>query len=114
MLSLRHDLLREKSNCARHVCVRAGNARVVPRISSFYGIVISMYFLDHGPPHFHAERAEHSAKVAIATGEVYEGGLPRRDSRLVREWAKLHRPELEENWIRARADQALATIDPLP
>jgi hypothetical protein len=26
----------------------------VPRISSFYGIVIEMYFGDHPPPHFHA------------------------------------------------------------
>jgi Domain of unknown function (DUF4160) len=72
-----------------------------------------MYFLDHGPPHFHAERAEHAAKVAIATGEIYDGALPRRDTRLVHKWAKLHRSELEENWTRARTDQALAKIDPL-
>jgi phosphomannomutase len=26
----------------------------MPRISAFYGIVIAMYFDDHGPPHFHA------------------------------------------------------------
>ena len=45
----------------------------MPQISSFYGIVIAMYFLDHGQPHFHAEHAEHSAKVAISTGEIYEG-----------------------------------------
>ena len=28
--------------------------RPMPRISSFYGIVIEMYFGDHPPPHFHA------------------------------------------------------------
>src|SRR6476660_2931095 len=27
---------------------------VMPRVSSFYGIVITMYFGDHAPPHFHA------------------------------------------------------------
>lgn len=86
----------------------------MPRISAFYGIVISMYFLDHGPPHFHAERAEYSAKVAIATGKIYDGVLPHRDARLVREWAKLHRSELEVNWTRARSDLALVKIDPLP
>lgn len=86
----------------------------MPQISSFYGIVITMYFDDHGQPHFHAEHAEHSAKVAISTGEIYEGALPGRDARLVRQWAWLHRGELEENWARARSHAALASIDPLP
>ena len=26
----------------------------MPELSRFYGIVIRMYFDDHGPPHFHA------------------------------------------------------------
>lgn len=86
----------------------------MPRISSFYGIVISMYFDDHVPPHFHAEHGEHSAKVEIATGEIYLGRLPKRDAHLVRRWTLLHRSELEENWERARADRPLAKIDPLP
>jgi len=37
---------------------------VVPAISRFFGIVIAMYFDDHGPPHFHARHAEGSAKSA--------------------------------------------------
>jgi hypothetical protein len=73
----------------------------VPRISSFYGIVISMYFDDHAPPHFHAERGEYSAKVEIATGEICYGELPKLDARRVRRWTQLHRSELEENWVRA-------------
>jgi len=73
-----------------------------------------MYFNDHGQPHFHAVHAEHEAKVAIATGEIYKGALPRRDVALVRRWARLHRVELEENWARARSHSALATIEPLP
>jgi Domain of unknown function (DUF4160) len=86
----------------------------VPRISSFYGIVITMYFSEHGPAHFHAEHGEYSAKVDIATGEVYVGRLTARDTRLVRRWTQLHRSELEENWKRARADKSLAKIAPLP
>ena len=27
----------------------------MPEICRFYGIVIRMYFREHGPPHFHAE-----------------------------------------------------------
>ena len=29
----------------------------VPRISEFYGIVIAMYYREHGMPHFHATYA---------------------------------------------------------
>ena len=31
----------------------------MPEISRFYGIVIKMFFNDHGPPHFHAIYGEH-------------------------------------------------------
>ena len=37
----------------------------MPEICRFYGIVIKMYFADHSPPHFHAEYAEHEARIAI-------------------------------------------------
>ena len=86
----------------------------MPRISSFYGIVITMYWRDHNPPHFHAVYGEFAAKVEIATGEVFEGDLPRRAQRFIREWVNLHRAELERNWELARSRQALANIDPLP
>jgi hypothetical protein len=86
----------------------------VPRISSFYGIVITMYYHDHKPPHFHAIYGEHEARVVIGTLEVLAGGLPARAMRLVQEWASQHRSELEANWARARAGEQLATIDPLP
>jgi hypothetical protein len=39
----------------------------VPRISSFYGIVIAMYYRDHHPPHFHAIYAEYEAQIVIET-----------------------------------------------
>jgi hypothetical protein len=44
----------------------------VPRISYFQGIVITMYFNDHGPPHFHAEYGEYVASIAIETLAVRE------------------------------------------
>ncbi|MGI8549822.1 MAG: DUF4160 domain-containing protein, partial [Dehalococcoidia bacterium] len=31
----------------------------MPRISTFYGLVISMYFNDHAPPHFHVTYGEY-------------------------------------------------------
>jgi hypothetical protein len=86
----------------------------VPRISAFYGIVITMYYRDHEPPHFHAVYGEHQAQIVIATLEPLFGELPSRALRLVREWAELHRAELEANWAKARARESLDTIPPLP
>lgn len=37
----------------------------VPRISAFYGILITMYWLDHPPPHFHAAYAGRVAQIEI-------------------------------------------------
>jgi hypothetical protein len=36
---------------------------VVPTISTFRGIKIFMYYREHAPPHFHAERADEEAEV---------------------------------------------------
>ncbi len=55
----------------------------MPVISSFYGILIKMYFGDHSPPHFHAEYAEHTAQLAIRDFAVIEGYLPHKALALV-------------------------------
>ena len=86
----------------------------MPRISEFYGIVVEMYFADHAPPHFHARYAEHEALIAIETGAVIAGALPRRAQAFVREWLEIHRAELHANWTRAQAREPLERIDPLP
>jgi hypothetical protein len=86
----------------------------MPRISAFHGIVITMYYREHGVPHFHARYAEHDASVAIDTLEVLEGFLPGPTLGLVREWAGMHRDELTANWERARGKGPLKEIDPLP
>ncbi|HVW89555.1 MAG TPA: DUF4160 domain-containing protein [Gaiellaceae bacterium] len=86
----------------------------VPRISAFYGIVITMYYRDHEPPHFHAVYGEHEAQIVIATLEPLNGELPARAFRIVREWADVHRAELGANWAKARSREPLDTISPLP
>jgi hypothetical protein len=86
----------------------------MPRISAFYGIVITMYSNDHAPPHFHARYSEYEAKIAIGSGEPIAGQLPGRALRLLREWTEQHRGELQANWEHAQAHMPLASIDPLP
>lgn len=86
----------------------------MPRISSFYGIVITMYYDEHGRAHFHVNYGEHNASIAIETLEILGGAIPRRALALVREWAVLHRAELRENWNLARGEQPLKRIAALP
>jgi hypothetical protein len=88
----------------------------VPRVSSFYGITIRMYFdenLHPGRPHFHAEYGGAVASFGITALERLTGSLPVRIERLVRAWAKAHEDELIANWNRARRHQPVQPIDPL-
>lgn len=91
----------------------AGNDRPVPQISRFHGIVVTMYYRDHAPPHFHAVSAEHEAQIVIVSGAVLHGWLPPNALRLVQLWCALHEAELMGNWRRARNRQSLDTIEPL-
>jgi len=86
----------------------------MPRISYFYGIVISMYWQerDHPIPHFHAEYAGERASLAV-DGTLLAGALPHRALRLILEWAQLHEDELLTNWTLARDHKPLLPIDPL-
>ena len=86
----------------------------MPRLSFFYGIAIYLYYEDHPPPHIHARYGEHQAKISIATGEVFEGSLPRRASRLVAEWVSEHADELTVSWEMATQGEEPGTIEPLP
>ena len=86
----------------------------MPRISEFYGIVIAMYYREHGVAHFHATYGGETVVVAIETGEVIAGSVSARALRLVQEWAELHREQLMQNWDRAREQAPLERIDPLP
>lgn len=85
----------------------------MPRISSFYGIVIEMYFKDHPPPHFHVRYGGEKAKIEIATGEVLRGSLSPRTLRLVSEWLEMHRAELELNFERVANEEQPDRIEPL-
>jgi hypothetical protein len=84
----------------------------LPRISEFFGIVISMYHSEHGPPHFHARYGEQEGVLSVG-GALLRGGLSPRVLRLVREWSRIHRGALLRNWNRARRCRALERIPPL-
>ena len=92
----------------------ATHNRSVPRLSTFYGIIIWMYRPDHPPPHFHAQYGEDAVLIELGTLRVLGGSIPPRALRLVRQWARLHPDELSENWERAQELEPLLPVEPLP
>jgi hypothetical protein len=85
----------------------------MPEISRFLGIVITMHYDDHAPPHFHVRYSERKATLSIRPIELLSGRLPPRVLGLVTEWAAQHSLELEANWARARRQAKLRRIAPL-
>ena len=84
----------------------------MPEISRFLGIVIGIFYSEHGVAHFHAVYGEYEISVEVESGKIH-GQFPARALRLVLEWANLHREELIENWELARQGQPLRRIAPL-
>ena len=85
----------------------------MPELSRFFGIVIGIFYREHGRPHFHAVYGEFEAVVDIATGDFISGELPKRALSLDSEWRGDHVGELQENWELARQQRPLKKIPPL-
>ena len=84
----------------------------MPEISRFLGIVIGMFYNEHGVAHFHAVYGPHEISVEVESG-LLRGNFPPRALRHVMEWLAIHRQELLENWELARQGQPLKRIAPL-
>lgn len=85
----------------------------MPVIATFFGIVIRMFYQEHGPAHFHAEYQGQQATFDF-NGQILTGNIRSRTARrLIEEWATSRRLELQANWSRIRAGQPLERIEPL-
>jgi Domain of unknown function (DUF4160) len=93
--------------------LRASRGDPIPEISRFFGIVITMHYNDHAPPHFHVRYAGQKALMAIETLTLLQGHLSPHVLGLVVEWAAQHRAELLGNWDLAVRQQPLKPIPPL-
>ena len=88
----------------------------MPVVSTFYGITVSLYFLDnrrHHRPHIHARFQGHEVVVAIPDGEVLEGELPPGRLKLLLAWVEIHRDDLMADWELAVRGEQPIRIEPL-
>ena len=82
----------------------------MPTISIFFGVTVQMYWRDHPPPHIHVFYGGAEALIAIETGELLAGDLPRGALRMVRAWAAERKDLLRANWERARLREPLEQV----
>jgi len=85
-------------------------------IAMFYGIIVSMYYLDnkrHNLPHIHVKYQEQEVVLQIPEGNILEGELKNEKLRLVLAWIEIHKDELMANWELASNGQKLFQIEPL-
>ena len=85
----------------------------MPVISTFFGIVIRMFYDEHNPPHVHVEYQGRKVLLDFC-GSVIRGDLKSRTAlKLAREWIDLHVVELNDDWDLARKGKEIKKIEPL-
>jgi hypothetical protein len=85
-------------------------------LSMFYGIIISIYYLDnnqHNIPHIHVKYQEHEAVFSIPDGNILDGTLPNNKLKLVIAWMEIHQDELIADWELAISGNTIFQIEPL-
>ena len=85
----------------------------MPEIRRFFGIIITINYNDHNPPHFHVRYGSQKALISIENLSIIEGKLTPRVLVLRVEWVALHQSELQNNWELARQQKSLQKIQPL-
>jgi len=88
----------------------------MPVISMFYGLIVSMYYLDtkqHKLPHIHVKYGEMEAVFKIPEGNRLEGLIPANKERLVVAWIEIHKEDLMADWDLAVNGLKVFRIEPL-
>jgi len=85
-------------------------------LSMFYGIIISVYFLDkkqHKIPLIHVKYQEYEIVLSVPDANVLSGNMPKNKLKLVEAWMEIHKDELIANWELAVAGNSIFQIEPL-
>jgi hypothetical protein len=85
-------------------------------ISMFYGIIISMMYMDnkqHTLPHIHADYQGESVVLSIPDGDILAGDINLKKLKLIRAWIEIHNEALLADLELAVSGKTIFTIDPL-
>lgn len=81
----------------------------MPVIFVFNGIMISMYGLDHNPPHIHVRYGEYSFTITLKE-RIVTGSAPADVIRQTNEFIDNHSEELENLWKKAEMGEKINKI----
>lgn len=87
----------------------------MPIISSFYGIIVRMYFIDieqHHFPHIHVEYNQYRC-IFDFNGKIIERYIPIKQKRITQAWIEIHKEELIKLWKIAVEGKGSFKIEPL-
>lgn len=84
----------------------------MPEISRFFGIVISMIYGDHNPPHFHAKYQDFAVSVEILSG-IVDGRFPKSELKALMAWLEQNQALLLEDWQLCQDHKEPKPIPPL-
>lgn len=88
----------------------------MPVISMFYGIIVSMYYIDnkrHKKPHIHVRYQGKEMVISVPDGKILEGSIAATKIKLVQAWVEIHKEELMADWELAKKGENVFPIEPL-
>ena len=81
----------------------------------FYGLIVSMYYLDnkqHHVPHIHVKYGDDEAVYQIPDGKLLAGS-PSNKTKILLAWIEIHKEDLMANWSLASQGMKIFNIEPL-
>ena len=85
-------------------------------ISLFYGLIISIYYLDnkqHHLPHIHVKYNEFESVFSIPAGDILDGKSPSNKIKLIKAWIEIRQEDLMADWSLAIKQEPIFKIEPL-
>ena len=84
----------------------------MPEICRFFGIIVSLYWRDHNPPHIHFTYGGYECSISV-TERIVDGKVRSKVITKVNEWMDLHESEILSLWEKAQKGEKLFHIEPL-
>ncbi|MBR6590239.1 MAG: DUF4160 domain-containing protein [Bacteroidaceae bacterium] len=84
----------------------------MPEICRFFGIIVSLYWRDHNPPHIHFTYGGYECSISVID-RIVDGKAPSKVIIKVNEWMDLHESEILSLWEKAQKGEKLFHIEPL-
>lgn len=84
----------------------------MPEISRFFGIILSLLWRDHNPPHIHFTYAGYNCSISVID-RVVDGQAPAKVIAMVNRWLDIHEQEVLELWEKAQRGEPVGRVEPL-